>query len=1051
MIATFISAQGSPQKDSYIIGTILNAPPYSFLDENGQPAGYNVDLTRAIAGIMNLDVEIIIEPWEDLRRNLETGKIDALVGMYYSKQRDRILDFSPPYMVSHHAVFMRRGDPGIETEQDLRGKDIILLNGDIMHEYVLENGLNDNPVLVNTPEEALSLLASGKQDYAILSRLQGLFWTKELKLPDIVTTGPLLSPSQVCFALREGDIVLQQLISEGLTTLARTEEHKIIYDRWLGVLEPRGISPGTVSKYAAIAGAVILLLTILFILWSQTLRRQVALRTEALRESEEKFRSIVEASRDWIWAIDIRGIHIYCSPAVVSILGYKPEEIVGRSSLEFLHPEDTEKVIAHRDEWKKERIGWQELVLRWRHKDGTYRYLESNAVAILDSGGNLTGFRGVDRDITSRQVAEQALHESEERFRELAEMLPEGVFETDCDLNLTYANRNALKLFGYSESDLKNGLNGLDVISPEGRNLAKSDFAMKQEGEKLKKTEYLAQRKDGSTFPALFNASSIMKDGHLVGLRGIIIDLTGIKQAEEIVKREKEKAELYLNKAGVMILALNTLGNVTMINRKGCEILGYSEADILGKNWFDNFIPGRSAVEVKAIFGQLIRDEIGNFESVENLVLAKNGEEKQVVWHNTVLKNDEGQVVSVLSSGEDITEIRRAELEKSRLEERYQQSQKVESLGRLAGGVAHDLNNLLTPILGYGEILLNDLDSGDPLRKSMDQIMRAGFRARDLVSQLLAFGRKQTLEYRPVDLDKVLKGFEALLRRTIREDIEIKIISSHENCIILADVGQIEQVLMNMAVNAQDAMSGGGLLTFETSVVELDEEFAEDPQDVDTGTYVKLSVKDTGSGMDKETLVHVFEPFYSTKGQQGTGLGLATVFGIIKQHKGHILAFSETGKGTTFEIYLPVSGDMPPGKKHIEKVTGDLSGSETILLVEDNESVRNLTSTILQRRGYTILSAEDGPNALKLLEPGKLTIHLLLTDVILPDMNGRDLYTEVVKQYPDIKVLYMSGYADDVIARHGILEEGINFIQKPFAGQALSLKVREILDSENVG
>jgi PAS domain S-box-containing protein len=394
----------------------------------------------------------------------------------------------------------------------------------------------------------------------------------------------------------------------------------------------------------------------------------------------------------------------------------------------------------------------------------------------------------------------------------------------------------------------------------------------------------------------------------------------------------------------------------------------------------------------------------------------------------------------------DITDRIRAEAGKVKLEEQLRRAQKVESIGRLAGGVAHELNNQLTPILGYSEMLIDELEPDDVRRDSVDEILKAGFRTRDLVRQLLAFGRKQTFEYKAMNLNKLLTGLEKMLRRMVREDINIEIIQSPDLPEIMVDTGQIEQVVMNLSVNAQDAMPEGGRLTIETALVDLDEDFTASRHGVQPGAYVKLAVSDTGYGMNFETLGKIFEPFFTTKAELGTGLGLATVYGIVKQHDGDVTACSEPGKGSTFTVYLPV-----PAGGHEKVKTGDhtaafSTGSETIMLVEDNEQVRNLARRILDKQGYKVLVAERGPEALKILEAYDDHVHLLLTDVVMPEMNGRDLLVKIAAKRPDIKVLYMSGYTENVIAQHGVMEEGIALIQKPFSIKTLAAKVREVLN-----
>ena len=394
----------------------------------------------------------------------------------------------------------------------------------------------------------------------------------------------------------------------------------------------------------------------------------------------------------------------------------------------------------------------------------------------------------------------------------------------------------------------------------------------------------------------------------------------------------------------------------------------------------------------------------------------------------------------------DITERKRLEKEEIILAEQIQIAQKVESIGRLAGGMAHELNNLLAPILGYSEMLLNDFEPDDMRRESVDEILNAGSQARDLVQHLLAFGRRQMLEYRAVDLNETLIGLETMLKKIIREDIAIEIITSPDLPEIMADIGQIEEVVIDLSVNAQNAMPEGGRLTIETGLVDLDSSYSGLSRGVKQGPYVMFVVSDTGQGMDKETLDHIFEPFFTTKAELGSGLGLAKVYGIVKQHGGDVWAYSEPGNGTVFKVYLPAHTDGKPKVKATVSAGSCLTGSETIMLVEDNAQVRNLARAILERQGYKVLVAERGPEALLILESYEDKVQLLLTDVVMPEINGRDLFVKVAEKRPDMRVLFMSGYTHNVIAHHGVLYDDTDFIQKPFGVKDLALKVRQVLD-----
>ncbi len=413
-------------------------------------------------------------------------------------------------------------------------------------------------------------------------------------------------------------------------------------------------------------------------------------------------------------------------------------------------------------------------------------------------------------------------------------------------------------------------------------------------------------------------------------------------------------------------------------------------------------------------------------------------------------KTKDGEIIGYVGTITDITERKQAEEALRQSEEQLRQAQKMEAVGRLAGGVAHDFNNLLMVMRGYGELLLNQLDANDPLRRNAEEIQKAAERATALTQQLLAFSRKQVLQPKVLDLNAVVTEVEKMLRRLIGEDIELTAVLDLALGRVKADPGQIEQIILNLAVNARDAMPQGGRLTLKTANVTLDQAYVRQHLGATPGPYVLLAVSDTGVGMDAETRSHIFEPFFTTKGAgKGTGLGLSTVYGIVKQSGGTIWVESAPGRGTTFEIYLPLVEEATAnGELHPALPPPTPGGTETILVVEDEMSVRKLAAEFLGSNGYRVLEAQDGAEALQVCEEHRAPIHLLLTDVVMPGMSGRELAVRLVGARPEMKVIYVSGYTDDAIVQHGVREEGTVFLQKPFSLDALARTVREALDSK---
>jgi len=519
-----------------------------------------------------------------------------------------------------------------------------------------------------------------------------------------------------------------------------------------------------------------------------------------------------------------------------------------------------------------------------------------------------------------------------------------------------------------------------------------------------------------------------------------------LSQQRELLRREHERIQSFMGLGEVLFVAMDRQGKVTLVNRKACEVLGYSQEEITGKEWFSKFLPVTIRDEVRKVFRRLMAGEIEPMEFFENPLLTASGEERLIAWHNTVMRDRAGEICGTLSAGADVTELKRAERERQALEQQLRQAQKMESIGRLAGGIAHDFNNLLTVINNYAQMVRDELLPDSPLQEDLGQIIAAGQRAADLTGQLLAFSRKQILEPRVLDINEVLVGILPLLERLLGEDIEIKLEQAVGLGHVRADRSQLEQVIMNLAVNARDAMPEGGLLVMETADVQLDDAYAAAHPEASPGPHVMLAISDSGQGMSNEVCERIFEPFFTTKEKgRGSGLGLSVVYGIVKQSGGNIWVYSEPGRGSTFKIYLPRVDDECVEPEQ-ETAGGDPGGSETVLVVEDERAVRELVVRILRGAGYQVLAAQSAADVEQQVGQSGGRIDLLLTDVVMPGGSGKRLAELLVERHREMKVLFMSGYTDNAIVHHGVLEPGTWFIAKPFGAGELLRKVRQVLD-----
>ncbi len=733
-----------------------------------------------------------------------------------------------------------------------------------------------------------------------------------------------------------------------------------------------------------------------------------------------------------MWIYNLKTLKfVAVNDAAIARYGYSREEFLRMKITEIRPPEDLPRLFTNMEDVRTKWVHSGQV--RHRLKDGTIIDVEFDSHTLEVSRQDAV--IEVVQDITERKRSEERLY----LLSQIVERSPELIAIGDPDGRITYANRAFLKAFGYSEEEIL-GKHFSCTISPRNPAALLAEIAEGQtkylEGDGWQ-GECLRIRRDGTEFPVLLSRGQIKNpEGRAVGTFGVSRDITGRKREEEDTRRLAAIVESSFD-----AIMSTTLEGVVLTWNSGAErIYGYSAAEIIGRH-IGIVVPPDRQDELSDVLGKVKRGE--KLEQFETTGVRKDGRQIHILLTASPIKDATGQIVGISDIVRDISDDKR-------MEQMFRQAQKMEAVGRLAGGVAHDFNNLLGVIIGYTETLLDRIGHDAELRAQAEQIGKAADRAASLTRQLLAFSRQQVLQPKILNLDTVVGEMEKMLHRLIGEDVEILTIQNPSPGSVRADQGQMEQVIMNLAVNARDAMPHGGKLIIETSNVDVGAEYALSHRPFLAGPYVLLTVSDTGVGMDQETKAHLFEPFFTTKELgRGTGLGLATVYGVVKQSGGYIWAYSEPGQGSVFKIYLPRVDQAALKIRPSGEAIQILRGTETVLLVEDEQSLRALTRDLLERSEYSVLEASSGAHALEVAQRHGGPIHLLLTDVIMPGMNGAILAANLAPLHPEMKVLFMSGYTGSFATQKGLLGEGSKVLQKPFSRDALLRKLREVLESES--
>ncbi len=751
---------------------------------------------------------------------------------------------------------------------------------------------------------------------------------------------------------------------------------------------------------------------------------------EALRESEERYRIIVENSHNGIFIIGDDYKFIYANNRLCEILGRSRQEIIGHDFREFLTKDSVDLVI---ERYRKRQRG-EHVPSRYEfkvvRKDGQERTVEISSAIIKNSKGQVLTIAQI-QDITEHRQAEQALIESEKKYRLIVENAHDGIEITQDD-RIMFCNPRFAQMLGYSVDELK------DIPF----NKIYSEKAIKELYERQKK------RQAGLPVPKRYKTTLKRKDGRLIDVEVSyeIIDYQGRPATFAIIRdiSEQTRAQMELERlmtaieqAAESILITDLTGKIQYVNPAFEKISGYRKEEAIGQTPRILKSGKHDLAFYENLWSTIINGQIWQGRSTNK---RKNGElftEEKTI---SPVRDAEGNITYFVAVGRDVSQ-------QILLEQQLHQSQKMESIGRLAGGVAHDYNNMLTVILGNAQLGMSKMDKNNPFFDYFAKIHQAASRSAEITKQLLAFARKQTIEPKVLDLNDTIENMLKMLRRLIGEDIDLAWLPCSNLWTVKLDPSQVDQILVNLIVNARDAIQGVGKITIETENRIIDDDYCATHAGFTPGEFVMLAVSDNGCGMKKDILDKIFEPFFTTKETgKGTGLGLATVYGIVKQNNGFINVYSEPGKGSTFKIYIP----KYKGKEKLSANRQDsvllMGKGERILLVEDDNTILEFARNLLKELGYQVEAVSEPQQALELIKKSNKEFDLLLTDVIMPEMSGKELANQIKKQLPEIKVIFMSGYTANAIAHHGVLDKGINYLQKPFTIHQIASKLREVLD-----
>ncbi len=768
----------------------------------------------------------------------------------------------------------------------------------------------------------------------------------------------------------------------------------------------------------------------------QAMIEAVKSREQDLRNSRENLRALVESSNDAIITLDSQRRITSCNRAFLEMFGFSRQEAMGEA-ISLIHPNpesyqrfgETVYPMVHQEgSWRGE---W-----KYRKKNGEEIFTESAIASLRLPGDGIAGYVAIMRDITARKQAQEALRESRELYRMLVEESFDGIF-VQKGSKIVFANSRLHEMLGYGEGEMV-GMDHWLVYHPDYQEITRQRAQTRMRGEYAPtRYEVRLQRKDGSSFPAELIAHAIVFEGE-PGVQVCLRDITERKQAQDALRENERRLQAILQASPDPVVVYDNKGNTTFVNPAFTRVFGWTLEELKGGRI--PFVPQEEQEKTFSTIERLYAN--GKPVSLETRRLTKDGEMCDVFISAASIRDQEGRITGMVVNLTDITE-------RKRLEDQLRQAQKMEAIGTLAGGIAHDFNNILGAIVGYTELALYKSRLGESVQSELNQALKAAERATDLVKRILTFSRRVDTERKPLNLNLEVIQTVKMLERTIPKMISIELHLADDLYLIEGDSGQLEQVLMNLGTNARDAMPEGGRLVIETENVVLDQDYTDRHLGASPGNYVLLTFSDTGHGMDSDTLRHIFDPFFTTKGVgEGTGLGLATVYGIVKNHGGHIIAYSQPGQGTAFKLYFPaLQGETEQEGEERRPLVQTQGGHESILLVDDEDSILEIGQNFLESFGYKVMTAASGEEALRLYQEDPAAVDLIILDLGMPGMGGKKCLAELLNIDPRARVIIASGYSAQGLVSETLEAGALEFISKPYRLAQMLDKIRIVLDN----